>query len=63
MIIKRKKPCTRCITGIKVQSLDSRAPMCPYIECINENKCAFFKPVKTKSNILKRIIILFKSGD
>lgn len=42
----KKQICSRCETGKRAYELDPKSGICPHIECWQENKCSFYKPIE-----------------
>ncbi len=49
--------CNNCLTGKQAYKLDSREPLCPYIDSYRNKKCLFYTETDTeKESLLKRYL-------
>lgn len=47
-MIKNKSICANCKTGKESYELDSRTAVCPYLGLYKNNKCCYYKPLKSR---------------
>ena len=68
MLLKEKiQLCENCKTGKISFELDRNSEFCPYIDCYEENHCAFFRPnnlmgYMRKNSFLEKLISFFKNN-
>ncbi len=49
--------CNNCMTGWQACKLDSREPMCPYIDSYRNKKCFFYNAIgEKKVSLFKKLL-------
>ena len=51
----RKKICQTCKTGKLTYKFDPQSPVCPYLRCLDKQKCAFFVPMVKKVGFWEKL--------
>lgn len=48
-MLRKKKLCPKCKTGMDSYEEDRHSEVCPYINCLKNGKCSFYVPLEKPS--------------